>query len=69
MTENWISIFSTDRLHQAELIKNTLQQFGIETVILNQRDSLYHVGEISIMIPIADQEKAIEILKSIHGGE
>lgn len=69
MQENWISIYSTDQLYQAEFIKGTLQQFGIESVIMNQKDSSYHFGEITVMINAADQAKATEILKSVHGGE
>ena len=69
MQEHWTAIYSTDQLYQAEFVKRTLQQFGIEAVIMNQKDSSYHFGEITVMVNVSDQDKAIEILKSVHGGE
>lgn len=69
MQEHWIAIYSTDQFYQAEFTKDTLQQFGIEAVIMNQKDSSYHFGEIMVMVNVSDQEKAIEILKSVHSGK
>ena len=43
MTNDWITIFTTDRLYQAEFIKETLEMNKIEAVILNQKDSSYHL--------------------------
>lgn len=62
---DWIAIFETDQLYQAEMIKGMLSDGGIEAVILNQKDSSYHMfGTIKVMVPEELQEKAREIIKS-----
>lgn len=66
MQDNWISIFTTDQLYKAEFVKETLGLNGIEAVILNQKDSSYHFGSITVMINGKDKEKAAEILKSAN---
>ena len=66
MTNDWITIFTTDRLYQAEFIKETLEINKIEAVILNQKDSSYHFGSITVKVKEADQEKATEIINSAN---
>lgn len=63
MQDDWISIFTTEQSYQAEFIKETLGINNIEAVILNQKDSSYHFGSITVMINLKDKEKATEILK------
>lgn len=62
---DWIAIFETDQLYQAEMIKGMLSDGGIEAVILNQKDSSYQIfGTIKVMVPEELQEIAREIIKS-----
>lgn len=62
---DWITIFETDQLYQAEMIKGMLSDNSIEAVILNQKDSSYQIfGTIKVMVPEELQEKAREIIKS-----
>lgn len=67
MPENWITLFTTDQLYEAEFIRETLRINGIEAVIMNQKDSSYHFGSIEVMVRQEYQEKATEILKSTKG--
>lgn len=63
---DWIAIFETDQLYQAEMIKGMLTDGGIEAVILNQKDSSYQIfGTIKVMVPEEVQDKAREIIKSV----
>ena len=63
MTNDWITIFTTDRLYQAEFIKETLEMNKIEAVILNQKDSSYHwIMQLNFNLI----SKATEIIKSAH---
>lgn len=65
--DNWISVFETDQLYRAELVKDILCDNDIDAVILNQKDSSYNTfGEIKVMVSQEDQEQAEEIIKSIH---
>ncbi len=63
---DWCTIFETDLLYQAQIVKDMLETNGIEAVILNQQDSSYKFGTIKIMINKDNKNRAIEILKSTH---
>lgn len=40
--DNWTSVFETDQLYKAELVKDILCNNDIDAVILNQKDSSYN---------------------------
>lgn len=64
---NWISVFETEQLYQAEMVKDILQENGIEAVVLNQKDSSYNTfGEIKVMVRQEEKTQAEEIIKTIH---
>ena len=51
MEDKWITIYDTDQLYQAEIIKGVLCDNGVEAFILNQKDSSYiMLGTIKVMI-------------------
>lgn len=63
---NWISVFETDQLYKAELVKEVLCDNGVEAVILNQKDSSYNAfGTIQVMVSGDHKDQAEEIIKSI----
>lgn len=65
--DNWVSVFVTDQICQAELIKGILNENDIDAVLLNQKDSSYPMlGSIQIMVNQNDKEKAEQIIKSIN---
>lgn len=64
--DNWISVYETDQLYRAELVKDILNNEEVDAVILNRKDSSYHFGSIQVMIHPEDKEKAAKIVKSIH---
>lgn len=64
---NWVSIYETDQLYKAELVKGVLCDNGVEAVILNQKDSSYNTfGTIQVMVSRDHKDQAEEIIKSIH---
>ncbi len=68
MEDTWISIYETDQLYQAEMMKDVLCDNGVKAFILNQQDSSYiMIGTIKVMIKGKDQEKAAAIIKSVNG--
>ena len=69
MQDKWIPVFTTDQTYNAEYVKETLNNNGIEAVIMNQKDSSYHFGSISVMVNQENEGKAMEILKSANSGE
>jgi hypothetical protein len=50
MEKNWVCIFSTHELFNAELAKEILYENGIEAVVINKQDSTYLFGNIEIYV-------------------
>lgn len=64
--DNWVAVFVTDQICQAELIKGILNENDMDAVLLNQKDSSYPMlGIVQIMVNQNDKEKAEQIIKSI----
>lgn len=62
MNMDWIAIYKTPDLYQAELIKAILCDNGVEA----EKDSSYmSFGEISVMVSEEDSERAENIIKSL----
>ena len=65
--DNWTSVFETNQLYKAELIKDILCDNDIDAVILNQKDSSSNsFGEIYVMVNKEEKEKAEGIIKTVH---
>jgi len=65
--ENWIKIQTFKRVHQAELRKNILAQNNINSVIVNERDSIFLVGEIELFVEEKDEKKAKALINDFAG--
>ncbi|MCG8578098.1 MAG: DUF2007 domain-containing protein [Flavobacteriales bacterium] len=61
--ENRVKIYTTDKVYLAEVIKGNLEASGIDTLILNQKDSSYQAfGYIELYVKPEDEERAREII-------
>ena len=60
----WIKIYSTNQVHQPEIIKSILEGASIPCTTLDKKDSSYIFGEIEIYVPEQNVEEAINILKA-----
>lgn len=65
MGSSWQTVYTTDKLYQAEIIKDVLQDNDIESVIFNQQDSAYLFGEIEIKVMPDDVIRAKFLIKDI----
>lgn len=63
---NWTPIFVTSQLYRAEIIKGMLCDNGIEAIIMNQKDSSFEIGDVTVMVNNEEKEKAAEIIKSLN---
>jgi hypothetical protein len=50
MTSDRVVVYSTNRLFEAEMIKQYLYDNDILAFILNKMDSAYHFGDIEILV-------------------
>jgi len=63
MEKNWTKIYSTNKLHLAEITKAVLADHEIITFMLNKKDSMYLFGEIELYALQDDVLRAINIIK------
>jgi len=67
--EDWTSIYSTDVLYEAEMIKANLTGANIEAIILSQKDKSFPgAGDLSlikIMVKKEDAEDSLKIISDI----
>jgi len=63
--DNWTCVFTTNQLHQAEVMRNYLIEENIEAVVMNKNDSAYTVfNEVELYVPSEDENLAVELIKS-----
>jgi hypothetical protein len=67
MSENWEAIYSTDKLYEAEMVKNMFTDNDIECVILNKQDSTYRFGEIEVFVPTESVLRAKQLIIEFKG--
>ena len=59
MSQNWITIKSSNKLYELELLKGVLIENNIPSVILNKQDSSYlNFGEAELQVLSNDLVKA-----------
>ncbi|GAB1348741.1 hypothetical protein MASR1M107_09540 [Ignavibacteriales bacterium] len=66
-TDEYIYIYSCFDMYEAEMIKANLESGGIETWIVNKKDSSYpglgNLSSIMLYVKVEDSESAFEFLK------
>ena len=60
MSEEWTSVYSTNLLYHAELVKHLLSDNMITAVIMNQKDSAYNFGSVDVYV------KPVNVVKAKH---
>jgi hypothetical protein len=68
--KDWEIVFSTPQLYEAEMVKTNLESAGIESVILEQKDTSFplggELGEIKVLVPKFRVEEALMIIEKIE---
>ena len=62
MKNEWVVVYSTSDVFQAEVIKQMLLSNSIDAISMNQKDSSYHFGSVNIYTKEKDMKKAKEII-------
>lgn len=73
MTEkykDWEVVYSTPQLYEAEMVRTNLETAGIESLILEQKDTSFplggELGEIKVLVPKYRVEEAKQIIEKIQ---
>ena len=61
---SWESVFSSEQAHRVEIVKATLGEHNINAVIVNKRDTAYHIGLLEVCVASKDVLKATKIIKN-----
>tara|TARA_B110000467_G_C18029785_1_gene320124 strand:+ start:322 stop:543 length:222 start_codon:yes stop_codon:yes gene_type:complete len=62
---NWVVLKSNSQAFELEMMKGFLLENGIDSIIMNKKDSSYQMfGESELMIKEEDLHKANELLNS-----
>ena len=70
MEEQWVQVYSTSQLYQAEMLKALLTEENIPAIEINKQDSSYlSFGDIQIHVPATDIIKAKQIVNRFESNE
>lgn len=65
MEKDWVKVYSTADVIEAEMVKSMLRENGIQVVVLNQKDSSLFIGEAEIYVRQEDVLKATHLIKNV----
>lgn len=64
MEKDWVKLYSSASPEEVTLMKNMLEEHGILTVVMNQRDSSYpSFGDVTIFVKNTDFIKARDLIE------
>lgn len=63
--EKWVPVYSSGEQYIVKLAKQMLSDNNIESVIVNQQDSVFHHshGNVELHVRDADEKKALLLIK------
>jgi adenylosuccinate synthase len=67
MNDNWVILYTTNKLHEAEIMRQILSDNEIDCVILNKMDSAYGFGDIEVCVPAEKAFDAKQITLGLKG--
>ena len=60
----WQTVFKTSQSYQAEIVKGVLSESGIQSVIVNKQDSVYHFGYYEVNVEQDQVLRALQIVEN-----
>lgn len=67
MFDNWVVIYSSAQLYEAEMVRSILAENSIECVIMNKQDSAYMFGDIEVYVPTNEAFRAKQLILDFNG--
>lgn len=66
-SDNWVKIISFDNSYEAQIKKQLLANAGIESVIVNAKDSMFLIGNIDLYVKEKNEKKALQLIEQFAG--
>lgn len=62
--QSWIKVFEDQNQIRAEIVKGVLEESGISAVVMNKKETVYHVfGTYEVLVP---NENVLDAMKLIQ---
>ena len=66
MEKDWIAVYTTNEIYQAEIFRELLSVNNIETFLINKQDSSYKFGNIEVYVRRNNVLKAKMLVKEFE---
>lgn len=63
---HWEKIYSSDKLYTVESRRIYLEEHGIQSVVIDKRDSMYHFGNSELHVSNKDAFRAVQLLNDFN---
>ena len=60
---NWVSVYTTQASHRAEIVKAVLEEEGLNPVIINKKDSSYKFGYYEVLVVEEESVEAANLIR------
>ena len=61
--KNWKTVYKTDKLYQAQIVKDYLQDKEFHAIIVDKKDSAYQLGFYEIVVTVDEVMRAIKLIE------
>lgn len=58
----WVKVYKNENLYRAEIVKAVLEDNGLQAVLVDKKDRIYHLGYYEVHVGADDVLKAIKII-------
>jgi hypothetical protein len=66
MEKDWVVVYTTNKIYQAELFRELLGDHDIDSIVINKQDSSYKFGTIEIYVMRNNLLKAKMLVKEFE---
>jgi hypothetical protein len=66
MESNWTLVYSSNKLYEANILKELLDDNDIDAFVLNKQDSAYHFGDVEVYTRPEDVLKAKVLIEKFE---
>ncbi len=60
---NWQTVFKTDKLYRAEIVKDCLKDYNIQPIVVDKKDSAYQLGFYEVKVATEEVLVAIKVIE------
>ena len=61
--KNWKTVYKTEKLYQAQIVKDYLQDKELQPIIVDKKDSAYQLGFYEIVVTVDEVMRAIKLIE------